>query len=366
MSKRDLYIKAQKPGTSYSFGWIRNPDWLSLPDISNTTGKLVGLFLVYEDEIDNSLRFVSHPNNNYTVDWGDGSAIGTSVSGTIQYTYNYSTLSSSISVDEQGRNYKQVVFEVNVILFQQPTSQFGPRNANTTNYSYNIADVISTLPSLFSNNATLPALERLIQTNVTSSTLNLSGQYAGAKMPKLRIFELNPVTHNFAQTAFQSMGFIEEMDIDFLSSISTLAVCFDRSRMKRLKLKTVSSVASNLCRDCHSLFEAYIEGPGVTTYAGAWSNNTSLRKLEVYGMSTVTTFTTPLTNCTNLETVIFDGLTLGFSVNGSRMTATALNALMTSLGNANGSQNLDFRNTPGAATCDTTIATSKGYTVTII
>jgi len=347
-------------------GWTRNPDWLPLPDISNTTGKLVGLFLVYEDEIDNSLRFVSHPNNNYTVDWGDGSAIDTSVSGAIQYIYNYSTLSSPISVDEQGRNYKQVIFEVTVILFQFPGQAFRVFNGTTPSKGYSVVDMYSTLPNLVGNN-NLPILERLIQTNIsTTVTNNLSGFYEGVNYPNLRIFELSPVIHNFAQNCFAGFGIVEQMDINFLTSTATMNQLFSDSRIKRIKLISNGTIATTLCTNSVLLFDCEVDAPNATTYNNAWINCRNLRRLIVKGMSNVTSFTTPFSNSTLLEEMELQGLTIGFSIVNARMTATALNNLMTSLGTASGSQTLNFRGNPGAATCDTTIATSKGFTVTII
>ena len=48
-----------------------------------------------------------------------------------------------------------------------------------------------------------------------------------------------------------------------------------------------------------------------------------------------------------------------------KMGATALNAMFTSLGTANGSQTITVTGNPGAATCDTSIATNKGFTVVV-
>jgi hypothetical protein len=45
------------------------------------------------------------------------------------------------------------------------------------------------------------------------------------------------------------------------------------------------------------------------------------------------------------------------------MSASAIDALFTSLGTAVGSQTISVKRNPGSATCTTSIATSKGYTV---
>ena len=67
----------------------------------------------------------------------------------------------------------------------------------------------------------------------------------------------------------------------------------------------------------------------------------------------------------NLEEMIVPGLQNGFTISGSNMGATALDAMFTSLGTANGTQTITITGNPGAATCTTSIATAKGFTVVI-
>ena len=55
--------------------------------------------------------------------------------------------------------------------------------------------------------------------------------------------------------------------------------------------------------------------------------------------------------------------TASLKVRYGALQAQELNALFTSLLNASGAQTIDVRNQPGSATCDTSIATAKGYTV---
>jgi len=59
------------------------------------------------------------------------------------------------------------------------------------------------------------------------------------------------------------------------------------------------------------------------------------------------------------------GLTRGISVANNLLSATEINNFFTSLGTAFGAQTIVVTGNPGAATCDVTIATLKGFTVTI-
>ena len=65
----------------------------------------------------------------------------------------------------------------------------------------------------------------------------------------------------------------------------------------------------------------------------------------------------------SLRRLVTSDITVGFVLQYGAMQAQELNALFTSLGTASGSQTIDIRKQPGSATCNTSIATAKGYTV---
>jgi hypothetical protein len=68
---------------------------------------------------------------------------------------------------------------------------------------------------------------------------------------------------------------------------------------------------------------------------------------------------------TNVKSIILSGLTRGVTVDDCLMEATEIDALFTSLGTAFGSQTISVRRNPGSATCNTSIATTKGFTVVV-
>ena len=65
----------------------------------------------------------------------------------------------------------------------------------------------------------------------------------------------------------------------------------------------------------------------------------------------------------SLRRLVTPDITIGFALQYGAVQAEEINALFTSLGTASGAQTIDVRNQPGSATCDTSIATAKGYTV---
>lgn len=64
-----------------------------------------------------------------------------------------------------------------------------------------------------------------------------------------------------------------------------------------------------------------------------------------------------------LEKLILPGLPVGIDLTNGQMDATAIDAFFTALGTASGSQTITVTGNPGAATCNTAIATAKGFTV---
>ena len=78
-----------------------------------------------------------------------------------------------------------------------------------------------------------------------------------------------------------------------------------------------------------------------------------------------TTSSRPFGGCNFLEELILPNCQSGFSIIDCRMGATALDALFTSLGTASGTQTITITGNPGAASCTTSIATNKGYTVVV-
>jgi hypothetical protein len=64
-----------------------------------------------------------------------------------------------------------------------------------------------------------------------------------------------------------------------------------------------------------------------------------------------------------LKRLILTGLTRAVNISNQNHNASSLNAFFTSLGTASGTQNVTITGNPGAATCNQSIATAKGWTV---
>jgi surface protein len=102
--------------------WIRNPLWMTMPDISASgTQRIVGLYKV-DDSDNNFIAFAAQTQgttpNGVTVDWGDGtvqSFVTNNTMTNIQYKYNYANIadsSTSNSGNAPSLGYKQVIVSI--------------------------------------------------------------------------------------------------------------------------------------------------------------------------------------------------------------------------------------------------------------
>ena len=363
--------------------WQRPTEWLALPTVTSTDNIFYGLLLVFENEL-NQLTFRAG-TGLATIDYGDGSAVVTSNNTVQSYFYDYATISSAVNVWEDGRNYKQVIVTVtptSTSTQQLFFSQGGTINALGNN---NFADIVCA----FNNNT--------IRLNFSSAT--------GRKMNILKIFKCLNVgssTLFFDNSAFQNLELeVFEIPSTLLANLATFQNSTIKSQLVDVNcgVQNTSFFRANLsggirdiistgttsfqdakvktCRDILNItstdtfWGADIQITGNVTITSSsfrrMFQNCTTRKLHIISMpSTPTNMAInagAFTGMVNLEDFLLTGCQIGFDITGSNMSATALDNLFTSLGNATGSQTITVTGNPGAATCNTSIATTKGFTV---
>lgn len=112
-----------------------------------------------------------------------------------------------------------------------------------------------------------------------------------------------------------------------------------------------------------------------STFSGA--NNQSFadvsraKEIPAYDLSALTVplnnnslfFNTNVSGGGELQRIRATGIACTFTIRDNHMSADALDELMTNCATVSG-KTMDLRNNPGTSTCDTTIATNKGWTVT--
>lgn len=119
--------------------WTRNPEWLTMPEIAQDSGKICVLVRVDEND-DNYVNIYLNGSggNTYTIDWGDGSEVTTYNYNNLPehlYDFNNPALDGTLTSD----GYKQAIFTVTL----NNTSDYFPymdlcrqASINTRTYYY--------------------------------------------------------------------------------------------------------------------------------------------------------------------------------------------------------------------------------------
>ena len=382
----DLYIKVKSAGTA---GWQRPAEWLPLPTVTDINTRIFyGLFLVFENEF-NALRISI--GGAPTVDWGDGTPPFT-YSAAITKIYDYDSITGAVNQYYDGRNYKQVIVSIdNLGSGTFNISATDSTNNINTNSSLNFADIYVSYGMMTSNSnfvingsRTLPYLEIFKFENAT-----LTGQFSLNRASILQIVEFNNVNLvrvlNLVNTKInQPFDFpsirssnnsnqnliIDSIDSYVMATMETTDGIFRYIKCRKINSFTANSVGTsfqgrNFARDAYYLEEIGLIDAPFTRYDNGFNSCSSLRSLEWVDFSMVTNVGSMFLNTGNLGKLITPGCTIGIDITNNSMTASSLDDWFTSLGTANGAQTITITGNPGASTCDTTIATNKGFTVVI-
>ena len=123
--------------------------------------------------------------------------------------------------------------------------------------------------------------------------------------------------------------------------------------------------ARELFNSADQIKSIYLTGSaGVTDWYRAFRTTTNLAKLEIYGINSSATFTQAFDLADGLQELKAPGIAQNIDLSDSHgLTAESINAIFSDLATVSG-KTINVSNTVGASTCDTSIATSKGWTVT--
>jgi hypothetical protein len=383
-----------------SDAWVRPTGWLPLDTVGTGTNKFSGLFAVYETQKNVCTMYISIPSGTRTISWGDGTTQN-AVNNTI-YTkvYDYATLSSPILTDEFGFNYKMAVVNVNLtgatsIQVDRSTTATLINNGRTLGW-LDIAVDCSTMTNIsLSADAKSLLLQRFLVYNLSTGV----GGCNFTSLPHLRVLKFpfnlmssatllfngqlgfvrdesnNPITVNLTSATGNNQNFMINGLIDKVGNVNAPTItnasqwyqnCQNLQQIGTSNFPLVTTLALHLY-ECREL----VNVGTITTSSSLTSLNNfalgcrKLKSLVFTQCSGVTDFTNAFAGMVSLETLILPNATRGFTIDDCNMSATALNALFTSLGTASGSQTINVRRNTGSATCTTSIATSKGFTVVI-
>lgn len=409
------YIKAGS--TSTPTGWVRPSDWLPIPSIAPGEEVFYGLFAVY-NLVGNYVAFSFA--GNYTVDWGDGSALENVSSGVkAEHQYDWSNVGN---VTSEG--WRQALIKVTPQAGQNLTN-INVQQAHTTTgtgKASQFRDMVMSLPNVSGNNQVIGNSGNVIHSNCqrvwiknigaitigtqmflnfrslqsvplfntssitvmnnmfqtcnaletvplfdTSSCINMGGMFANClSLETVPLFNTALVTT--MASMFQGCQNLKEVPLFNTSSVNNMSTMFNTCiTLKTVPLFDMSAVTTTvgMFLSCLSLETVPdFNTPLVTNVTNMFNACACLYEVELNNMSAVTTTTTMFGGTTaSLQKFTATGLTRGISVANQLMSATELNNFFTSLGIASGAQTITVTGNYGAATCNTAIATGKGFTV---
>lgn len=361
-------------------GWVRPSHWPALPEVDN---RFSGLVRVPKPPNSTAADFVVAVTQRNSVpvqiDWGDGttSTFGT---GTATHAYNWNTMTGP----EDADGFKYAVVSTTSSATQQP------------GYSFTSASGTSGWVDLW-----------LPHNTASSHALYLSGSRLGVH--RVRYSGKPTQTQD---SMFRDMAMLREVDLRGAQPISlanwfngcellekitgldtSLATLFNLAFYNCNALRDFSWISfaqatdmSSAFVNCYELKTITINTPTITSLSATFNGCISLRRAEVIAPN-ATSAANCFISCLLLTDVTLhtkanaartstytkantlswindlSGSSVVMSVASCNLNAAALNRIFTDLGTVT-SATITITGTPGAATCDRSIATAKGWTVT--
>jgi len=392
----DKYFKARQ-----EFEWKRNTQWKGIPQDDGNGNKLYLIYAVIED---NPNEIGLRVNGDSVVNWGDGNSETTN-GGTytnVYHVYDYATVTGTILTLDDGRNYKNVLIDLTYTTSgTSPEYLFYIWYNSSSSYSgsNNILECVSYLGDGVSINGPGSAkhlfglysystiVEHISIKTPSNSDYSQTSQFRYCKqLKKLELpdgyfhtgtyllytfWAASLYGHNFGDihvnrfnNAFRYIDNAHFGDIIVDSSMLN-----DFIHANNYSIKSITALNNT---NGYYLF-------GGTVNNGANSiglidmplledvrymfRRSQMPEVVFTDCSNFTVNDSMFYDCYAIQKLIMPGLIIGVDVNDSNLTADAIDAFFTSVGTASGAQTLDVSDNPGSATCDTTIATTKGWTV---
>lgn len=350
-----------------SEGWYPPADWgwdAASALISDTDDGFVALVAVYPN-IQGYFAFMCTFLGTGTVVWGDGTSETVSTGVNSQHAFTYANIPGSIT--SNGFKIAVVIVKFTSTMNELYLNQYHTNEPVTAHsgvigikirrssaigqlymYEGRVKDLVIMdvdFPTYVFQLGLRPALKKVIFDKALPKNISLYiAFYSGANIPIL-FNELNYQNITSLESTWQNASGVEQaLDIS-IPSCTSLNRTFLLCEIFKSIILTDTGLVSNM-------------DYGI-------SGSTALRYFTMDDCASVTSMVSFCTYSGSppLEWLILAGLTIGVNISSCRLSATALNAFFTALGTANGAQTITVTGNPGAATCDTSIATAKGFTV---
>lgn len=371
-------------------GWVRNPDWLPMPTVG--AEEFVMLLAVFENRTNRLTMAVS---GVALVDYGDGTTVNSNGLAQLK-TYDYSTLSGTVSVDPvSGQNYKQVLVKVTRIAANITAITFtgGPVFA---------LDIAATLPNatnlnLVVSNLPLYLCERIVINSVAVGYNTLERLVNGSNRLRVLTFPWGTPTSlgggaSFTSCPIDDLGNVTSSSSTFTSFFGTSQIVkagtitnntatnwsflFDQSALlQELTAVNSTSMTTGLVafRGCSKLRGTVtVNCPALSNAESMFQNDAQLDGLIFTNAASITNTTNLVNGCRILGNLVMTGLTRGINLTTTNLGNFGMGNFAASLGIAAGVQTITVTGTPfgvllaaldATAVAIAAVITGKGYTI---
>ena len=244
----------------------------------------------------------------------------------------------------------------NLDKLENATEMFHTANMSAlTSLAIPNTPVLKLASSMF-NTANMSGLTTFTLGGLAAVT-NASNMFAGANLSSLTSFtipNMAAVTNASSMFASANLSALTSLTIGEMPLVTSVSSMFFNLNAPLLTSITIpANFGDGLT------FNQFLNNG--STFAGTVTINCKVNQLQVQGASGNNTKITGL-RLTNADSA-FSGSSPQINVSYTNLDATALNTLFTDLPTVVG-KTITITGAVGAATCDTTIATAKGWTVT--
>ena len=361
-------------------GWVRPSHWPALPEVNN---RFSGLVRIPQPANASAAGFVVRVSLfnpvSVQIDWGDG---GTSTlgSGTAAHTYDWNTMTGPADAD----GFKYAVVSTTSSATQQPGYSFTstgvhggwvdlwlPHDTASAHSLYTSGNRLGVYRVRYSGKPN-KTQDSMFRDMVMLREVDLGGAqptslahwFNGCELLE-KITGLDTSLTASFNLAFNNCNSLRDFSwISFAQATDMSSAFVDCFGLKTITINapTITSLSATF-NGCLSLRRAVVIAPAATSAANCFIACPMLTDVTLHTAATASRSTTY--SKANMVSWINDlsGSSVALSVASCNLNAAALNRLFTDLGTVT-SGTITITSTPGAATCNRSIATSKGWTVT--
>ena len=351
----------------------RPKKWLPIPAFDSNKDEIYILMAVYETDFN---PIALKMQGDYSVDWGDGSAVEAFSSNTIaEHIFDWEDIPSATYFEDRG--YRQALIRVYGDRSTIYYIDFNVRHSavSSNSISSTILEINGNVNSYWG--LVFPGWSANVSHNeleIISMRGSFAGTYMGGIFNGLKSLQYIPYldTHNVTnmQGMFgncSSLRFAPSLDTGNVTNMNTMfAFCSSLQEVPAYDTSDVTDT-NGMFNGCSLLSSVPImDTSKVTDMQNMFYGCQNLQSIPLLDTIAVTNMSGAFYSCLSLRNLNFvlNSQKISFDISNCQLSALELNEIFNQLADVTASpQTVTVTGNPGAATCDVTIATNKGWTV---